>query len=165
MWRWRLQNKFPGFAGVSCLKQSAFAAVGPKVTACRHVCHVRFSWIDNDPSNRAAIFQSDVLPIFSAIVGAIDTVAPTGRVAIVRFTCSHPNHIRIGWSDGNGADGERGLLVEDRIERHAVVTRFENAAVREANVHKKQMDCEDRSQCPIYDRPSPPGRWRALSSF
>src|SRR5205823_14293301 len=34
VWRWRLQNKFPSLAAVSCLKQSAFAAVGPKMTAC-----------------------------------------------------------------------------------------------------------------------------------
>ena len=100
--------------------------------------------MNNDAPNRAAIFQSDVLPILAAIGRSINAVTPAGGIAIVRFAGSDPNHIGIRWRNGDSANRERRLLVENRIERNAVVARFENAAVSEADVKHKRIARIDR---------------------
>ena len=67
MRRGGLQDWFPRFAPIGRLKQAAFATVRPQMTHRRDINHVRPFWIDNDARNRVAVFQPNVLPIFTAI--------------------------------------------------------------------------------------------------
>src|SRR4029079_17425724 len=93
VWGSCFQNQFPCFARVSGLEQSAFAAIRPEVARSSGVGDARFFGIDNNARNGTAIFQSDVLPLLSAIGRPINTIAPVRRIPIVRLPGSHPNHI------------------------------------------------------------------------
>src|SRR4029077_8465526 len=101
---------------------------------CCNVSDLRFLWIDNDARDGAAIFQADVLPILAAISRSVNAVAPIGRIAVVRFASSNPDDLGIGRRNGDRANGECWLLVEDRIKRHAVVVRLENTAVSKSDI-------------------------------
>src|SRR5882724_4823996 len=85
VWSSCFQNQFPCFARIRGLEQSAFAAIRPEVAHCSGVGDVRFFGIDNNPSNGTAVFQSDVLPLLSAIGRPINTIAPARRIPIVGF--------------------------------------------------------------------------------
>ena len=50
-----------------------------------------------------------------------------------------PKHVGIRWRNRDRTDGEHRLFVEDRLERNAVVVRFENAAVSQADVEYKRI--------------------------
>src|SRR4029077_4091140 len=68
---------------------------------------------------------------------SINAVAPIGRIAVVRFASSNPDDIGIGRRNDDRANGQCWLLVEDRIKRHAVVVRLENAAVSKSDIKDK----------------------------
>ena len=93
----------------------------------------------DDARDRAAIFQSDVLPRAAAIGGAVHAVAPTRGIAIVRLARPDPEHIGIRRRDGDGADRLHRFLVEDRIERDAIVAALEEAAGRESDVEERRI--------------------------
>ena len=125
------------------------------MTHCGHISDFGLLWIDNDARNLAAILKPDVLPIFAAIGGSINAVTPIGGIAIVRFAGADPNRIGIRWRNGDSANGERRLLVENRIEGYTVVIRFENAAVSEADVENKwiaRIDCDVRNTAAHHRR-------------
>ena len=111
----------------------------------RDVCDVGILWIDNDARNRAAVFQSDICPMFAAVGCSINAVAPIGRIPIVRFAASDPNHIRIRWRNRDGADREHRLFVEDWIERNAAVAGLKDAAVAERDVKHEWIAWIDRN--------------------
>src|SRR5207244_4394803 len=100
---------------------------------------LRILWIDNDPRDGTAVFQTDVGPMFAAVSRSINTIAPIGRVAIVRFTTPDPDDIRIRRRNRDRADGKRGLFVENRVERNAAITGFENSAVTERDIKDERI--------------------------
>src|SRR5205814_7066966 len=85
-----LQNRFPIFPAVGCFEQAAIAAVRPKMTDCRDVSRLGICRMHDDARDRAAIFQSDVLPRATAIGGAVDTVAPARGISVVRLARPNP---------------------------------------------------------------------------
>src|SRR5262245_23343826 len=83
-----------------------------------------------DAPNYARVFQTDALPGFACVQGFIDAVAMREIAANAGFAHANVNHIRIGFADGNRADGAgaEALSVADRFPIHAAVRGFINAA-------------------------------------
>src|SRR5262249_7629232 len=65
------------------------------------------------------------------------------------FTASDVDDVRIRWRDRDGADGLRRLIVENRRPGQAVVARFPDAAVVDADVEDiRLLDDARRADCP-----------------
>src|SRR4051794_12341778 len=103
------------------------------MAASCYECGVRTLRVHDDPSNRAAIFEPDVLPGFPTIDRSIDAISPAGRIPVVSLAGTDPDDVWIGRSDGDRADRKHRLFVEDRIERCSVVVSLEYAAVGETD--------------------------------
>ena len=68
------------------------------------------------------------LPVSNRKVGTMQSLA-----------AADVNDIGIGRSHGDGADGLRGLVIEDRVPRSAVVVRFPNSSVHRPDVKQIRL--------------------------
>jgi hypothetical protein len=82
---------------------------------------LRISRIDDDASDMSGVREADVLPRRAGIGRFVDAVAVVGAAGVVGFTAADEHDVRITLSDGNRADRDDGLVVEDRLERDAAV--------------------------------------------
>ena len=145
VWSWSLQDGFPIFPAVCRFEKSAIAAIGPEMTEGSDIRYLRICGMNDDSRDLAAVLETNVLPRPPAVRRTIDAVSPTGRVAIVRLTGPYPHHIGIRGRDCNRANRLRCFLIENRLERNAVVAGFENAASREAHIEESgiaRIDCD-----------------------
>ncbi len=74
------------------------------------------------------IFETHILPGFSAVLGFEDTI-PIGHTSlVVVLACSHPQDILVIRVHGDTSDGVGALLVEDRCESGPGVYGFPDTA-------------------------------------
>ena len=73
------------------------------------------------------MFQPQVLPIFAAILGAINTIAVAHAALAVAFAGAHPHDAGIFRIEGHGSDGIGTFVIEDWRPSGAAVLRFPNA--------------------------------------
>src|SRR5712664_2054568 len=119
-----------GCAGVFVLVENfleSLAAVGGAEDAALGVGTVGMSFGGNE--NAVGIFRIDedrgdllgvaevlqMRPGFSGVGGFVNAIAGREIRALQTFATAGVNDVRIGWSNGQRADGAGGLVVEDRI--------------------------------------------------
>src|SRR6202041_2399887 len=90
--------------------------------------------IDGEGGNLLAISQAKMGPRFSRVRGSVNPVADRKVGALQAFAAGGVNNIWIGGSHGDGADGLRGLVFEDRRPSAPVIVGFPNAAVTLSDV-------------------------------
>src|SRR6202041_1178450 len=90
--------------------------------------------IDGEGGNLLAILQAKMGPRFSRVRGSVNPVADRKVGALQAFAAGGVNNIWIGGSYGDGADGLRGLIFEDRRPSAAVIVGSPNAAVTLSDV-------------------------------
>ena len=71
--------------------------------------------IDGQLGDLLRIIQAQVLPGRAGIIGAIDAIANREIGPVQAFTASHIDDGRVRRCNGDGADGLRGLGIEDRL--------------------------------------------------
>ena len=84
--------------------------------------------MDEDAPDVLAALEPHVPPGVSAVDGLVDAVAPAGRLPVLRLPGADPDQVRVRLVEGDVADGARGLVVEDRRPRGAVVPGLPDAA-------------------------------------
>ena len=77
--------------------------------------------------------QADVRPGVAAVGGLVDAIADRDRVPHPRLARAHPDRLRVGRVEGDGADRLHRLLVEHRPEGRPTVERAPHAAARRAH--------------------------------
>src|SRR5712664_3270059 len=125
----RIEREIGG-AGVFILVQDlgkSLAAVGGAKNAALLIRAVGVAfggdedaiWIFRIDENRGDLLGVakvlHVRPGFSGVIGFIDSVAGGEVRALQSFAAANVNNARIGWRDGESADGAGGLFVEDGI--------------------------------------------------
>jgi hypothetical protein len=134
------------FCRIYGFEEPTLAAVDPKVTGGSDVGDIRILRMHHDAADGACLFQPDVLPGAASVGGAVNAVTHSEEeLRFVRLTSADPDHIGIGRRNSHGADRERRLLVEDRLEGRAVCRRLEHAARREPNVKHAGVSWVERN--------------------
>ena len=119
-----LQALRPGLAAVGRLVEPPFGVLRVVMAEGRDVDHVGILGVDDDPPDVMGFRQPHVPPAFPGVCGLVDAVAPIGRAGVVGFARADPKNVGIRGGHGDVADGEDLLVVEDGLERLAVVVRF-----------------------------------------
>ena len=95
--------------------------------------------MDEDASDVPAPLKPHVPPGVSTVDGLVDAVAPAGRLPVLRFAGADPDQVRVRLVEGHVADGARGLVVEDRRPRGAVILGLPDAARARADVEDLRL--------------------------
>ena len=104
----------PALATVGGLVQPAVAAVGPERPLRGDVDDVAVARVDEDAGDVLGLLETHPLPRPSRVVGAVHAIAVGYAALRVVLAGAHPDGARIPGVQHDGADGERGLPVEDR---------------------------------------------------
>ena len=107
---------------------------GRKDARARRRTAVGIAGIDGQRGNLLAIAQAEMRPGLARVGGFVNAVANGEIGAMQAFAAADIDDIGIGRSDGDGANGLRGLIVEDRIPGAAVVVGLPHAAVDLAHI-------------------------------
>ncbi len=124
----KIEDFFPSLTTVARSENPAFGVGAVGMAKSCDESNIGIGGMDNDGTDVASVFQSNVVPGFAAIVRAVDTVAKGNVAANAGFATAHIDHIGIGIGDSNGANGRGGLLLEERIPSVASVSGFPNAS-------------------------------------
>src|SRR5689334_618260 len=84
--------------------------------------------MDGNAADLEGLFQPHVFPGFAAVAGFVDAIAPGDGVARIVLAGADPDDIRITRSDGDTAEGDGRLEIEEVSEAVAVVDGLEQAA-------------------------------------
>ena len=115
------KHGLPGLAAVGGLVEPPVATLLPERALGGHVDHLAVPGIHQDLGNVLAGLQPQVLPVLAAIQAAVDAVAVGHGALAVVLAGAHPHHVGVPGIDGDAANGEGGLLVEDRLPGGACV--------------------------------------------
>ena len=85
--------------------------------------------IDDDVGDLLGVVEADARPGFAAVSRAVQAVADGKIGALQTLAAADVDGVGIGGCDGDGADGARGLIVEDGIPGVAEVVRSPDAAI------------------------------------
>src|ERR1700732_921384 len=109
-----VERFLPGLAAVDGGKDSA-SFVWP-IGMAKHGSEqvIWIARIDGQSRDLLAVAQTEVSPRFSGIYGFVNSVTYRKVGALQAFAAGGVNNIWIGGSYGDGADGLRGLVFEDR---------------------------------------------------
>ena len=80
----------------------------------------------------------------AAVGRLVDAVSPRHALAVARFAAADPEKIGVRLRDGDVADRERTLILENRLESGPVVRCFPHAAVRGGDVIQRWIGFVDR---------------------
>ncbi len=130
----RLQRRPPGLAAVVRDVEPALAPRRPEVAERGDPGRLRVFRMDGDSRDRPRGLQSHVGEGLAAVRREVDAVSPGRAVPVVAFSRADPQRLRVRGRDGDGADRGDGLLLEDPLERAAVVRGLREASGREADV-------------------------------
>ncbi len=122
------QHGLPGLPRVGGLVQPAVAARRPERPHRRHVDHLGIARIDDDAADVHRILEAQVLPRLAAVDGAVDPVAVGDAALAVVLAGADPDHVGVVRVDGDAADRERALGVEDRRPGRPAVLRLPHPA-------------------------------------
>jgi hypothetical protein len=95
--------------------------------------------IDRQPGNALAIAEAQVRPGLTCIGGFVNSVADGQIGSGQALATGNINDVRVGGRHGNGADGLRGLRVEDRIPCPAEVIRLPDSAIYRADIKNVRL--------------------------
>jgi hypothetical protein len=134
-----VQNLLPGFPSIRGHEDAALFVRSGIVPEGGHVHDVCVERIDDDARDVARVRESQVPPGLASIERLVDAVAERNTVARVRLAGANPHHVRIVGVDGDVADRNRGLVIEDRRPGHASVDRLEQAARGRRDVNQRRI--------------------------
>src|SRR5579859_317679 len=129
------ENLAPGFAAVGGEVDAALfvRAVGMAGNCGEHA--IGIVRIDGERGNALTIAKrGEVRPGFAGVGGFVDAVADREIWTREAFAASDIDNVRIRGRDGDGADGLRGLIIEDWRPGAAVVVGFPDAAIHLTHV-------------------------------
>ena len=129
-----LQHEPPGVAAVGGLVDAALSARGPERPLRRHEDDVAVARVDEDLPDVLRGGEPDVLPRLPAVAAAVDAVPPADVAPAHVLSRAHPDHVRVVGVDRDVADRVHGLVLEDRVPRHARVRRLPHAAGADRDV-------------------------------
>ena len=125
----------PGFAAVGGFVNAAVGAIAPSRPDGADPHGLVVGRVHDDPVDVARAFEAHQFPRGAAINAAVHPTAAGMRIPRVAFSGSHPNHVGIGRSNGEGADALGRLIVEQRLPFHAGCDRPPKAPTRGSDVN------------------------------
>ena len=110
-------NSLPGLTAVGRAIDSALFAGSVRMAEHGGENAIRVARIDGERGNLLSIAQAEMRPGFAGVGGFVDAVADREIGAMQSFAAADINDVGIGGGDRDGADGLRGLVIEDRDSR------------------------------------------------
>src|SRR6516225_7499844 len=98
------ENGFPGLAAIGCLVEAAIAARSPERPCSSDVNDFRIARIDDYAPNVFGLLESEILPAFAAVVGAVDSVSVTHTALRIALARADPHDRRIVRIEGDPSD-------------------------------------------------------------
>ena len=139
------EHVLPRRAAVGRLEHAALGVGRPEVPDGAHVHHVRVARVDDDLPDVLRVGEAHVPPRQAAVGGLEDARAGVrvAAVARLRLARADPHDIGVGGGDGDVADREGGLVLEDRRPGEAVVDRLPDVARADADVDRARVAGRD----------------------
>ena len=109
-----VQGTIPAFAPVGRTEYATLLVGAVDVTKCCDQHDVGVARVDVHGADMMCVGQAHRLPAATAIAGAVDPIARADVVALFGLPGAHIDHLRVGGSDGQRANGGHSLLVEYR---------------------------------------------------
>ena len=129
-----VEGLLPGLAAIGGHEDAAFL-VGAGVVAERaDVGDVGVEGIEGDAGDVVGVLEAEVAPGLAAVERFVDAVAEANAVAGVGLAGAEPDDVGVMRVDGDIADGDSGLVIEDGGPGGAGVGGFEEAAGRGGDV-------------------------------
>ncbi len=129
-----LQDLLPRLAGIGRFVEAAVTARAEETALRRHEHDVVVLGVDRDAVDVERPIEAGVGERLAAVGRLPDAVAPRRALPVVAFTRANPDEVGVGLADRHGADRHQPLVLELGGERHAVVHRLPQAAVRGRDV-------------------------------
>ena len=120
------EDALPGGAAVLGAEDAALRLRAVEVAERRHPGGVRVVGVGRDPGDAPGGLEPGVGPGVAAVRGAVHPVAQRDIAADVGLAGARPDDLRVGGGDGEGADREHRLVVEDRGPADAAVPAAED---------------------------------------
>ena len=95
--------------------------------------------MNHDPRDVMGIGQAHELPRLAGISGLEDAFAGIRRPRVRLISRAHPHDVRVGWRDGNGADGRDLDAVGNNVPGDAVVRRLPQPAAPRRGVDRVEV--------------------------
>jgi len=148
------QHLLPRLAAVRGAEYAALRIRRPDVTERGHEHDIGVGGVDHDAADLADVPEAHGLPGLAA-VGRHEHATPVHDVVPrIAFARAHPHHVRVRRCKRDGADGRRGLILEDRVPGIPAVHRLPHSACRRADVIHVAVarHTDDRRDPPAADR-------------
>ena len=141
-----IQRSRPRRAAVGRLEHAPLGVRRPRVPHRGDVDDVGVLRVDDDLADVMRVGEAHRPPRPARVRRLEDPGAGKGGTAVsgLDLACPHPDDVRVGGRDGDVADGERGLVLEDGFERHAVVGRLPDVAASRPDVERARARARGR---------------------
>ena len=145
-----LQHEPPGVAAVGDLYTPHRRPEPRAEPPAGHQDDIAVARVDKDLPDVLRVGETEVLPCLPAVAAAVDAVPPADVAPADVLSGPHPDHVRIVGIDRHVADRVHGLVLEDRVPRHARVRRLPHSARADRDVPGAG---EGVRRCPRSGRP------------
>ena len=115
---------FPGFPSIRRLINATLIVFCPFVPCRSHIYNIGIYRVDDDTRDGEGIFQSHMLPAFSAVLCFPYACTCVGRTKYIGFPCSSPDDLRIYRVDSDISDGCCTFMFEHRFKCDSFVYTF-----------------------------------------
>ena len=119
-----IQNLFPGLAAIFRAVKPAVAARAPDGAFGCNEYQVGIARVNCDHADLTGFFQSHVFPGFAPVGGFIDPISVAECTLVVIFAGAGPDYVVVSRVHCQASDRIRSILVEDGLERIAVIGSF-----------------------------------------
>ena len=119
-----VENFLPGFSSIRGFKHPPFFVIAIVVTKSCDIDNIRIIGVDENPRDMVSVMQAHICPSLSSICGFKHSGSGKWAPRHQDLSCTHPDNVGIGWSDGDTSDCKCGLILEDRFPGGAVVNGF-----------------------------------------
>ncbi len=151
-----VEHLLPRLAAVGRAEDAAFLVLREQVAHRGDVHHVGVRRMNDDARDVVGVGESHELPGRAGVGGLEDALARVRRARVRLIAGAHPDDVRIGGRDGDGAHGRGADAVGDRRPRRAGVRRLPEAAAAGGGVDRVEMVVDRRFR--HGDRRDPGGR-------
>ena len=146
-----MQRASPVPASICRDVETALLVGSPEVSHSRDEHHVRVGGVHCDPSDMVTVHQSHIRPRLAPIRGLVDSVAPGRTLPARPFPSADPDDVGIELVHGYRTYRVGALILEDRLERHAVVRGLPHTASGRRDIKSERIGLDDSD---IHDAPA-----------
>src|SRR5205085_2457070 len=129
-----IERLLPRLPAVGRLVHAPVFVRAPEVAHRGDVADVRVRRVDRHPADLPRLGEAEVRPRLPGVGALVDPLAPRHAVPRVALAGADVHHVRLPLADGDGADAERVLRVEDRGPGAAGIGRLPDPAVGRGDV-------------------------------